>query len=149
MSATFSINIGQLTEATRKTDIFSVLNDIQDNTQKLISPRDVRDAVLSTWANTPFKVTTPNSLSNYEYIGIDSSNPGNRDIKQKILLGKRIRQLREEKSISQTELGYLCNIERSNMNRIEVGNTCPNVFTLYKIANNLGVSLSTIFEFKE
>lgn len=89
MSSTFSINIGQLTEATRKTDIFSVLNDIQDNTQKLISPRDVRDAVLSTWANTPFKVTTPNSLSNYEYIGIDSSNPGNRDIKQKILLGKR------------------------------------------------------------
>jgi len=89
MSATFSINIGQLTEATRKTDIFSVLNDIQDNTQKLISPRDVRDAVLSTWANTPFKVTTPNSLSNYEYIGIDSSNPGNRDIKQRILLGKR------------------------------------------------------------
>jgi len=89
MSATFSINIGQLTEATRKPDIFIVLNDIQDNTQKLISPRDVRDAVLSTWANTPFKVTTPNSLSNYEYIGIDSSNPGSRDIKQKILLGKR------------------------------------------------------------
>lgn len=89
MSATFSINIGTTTEATRKTDIFSVLNDIQDNTQKLISPRDVRDAVLSTWANSPFKVTTPNSLSNYEYIGIDSSNPGNRDIKQKILLGKR------------------------------------------------------------
>jgi hypothetical protein len=89
MSATFSINIGQLTESTRKPDIFSVLNDIQDNTQKLISPRDVRDAVLSTWANSPFKVTTPNSLSNYEYIGIDSSNPGNRDIKEKILLGKR------------------------------------------------------------
>lgn len=89
MSLTFSINVGSSTEATRKPDIFSVLNDIQDNTQKLISPRDVRDAVLSTWANTPFKVTTPNSLSNYEYIGIDSSNPGNRDIKQKILLGKR------------------------------------------------------------
>jgi hypothetical protein len=89
MSATFSINIGTTTEATRKTDIFSVLNDIQDNTQKLISPRDVRDAVLSTWANSPFKVTTPNSLSNYEYIGIDSSNPANRDIKEKILLGKR------------------------------------------------------------
>lgn len=89
MSATFSINIGTTTESTRKTDIFSVLNDIQDNTQKLISPRDVRDAILSTWANSPFKVTTPNSLSNYEYIGIDSSNPGNRDIKQKILLGKR------------------------------------------------------------
>ena len=89
MPATFSINIGTTTEATRKPDVFSVLNDIQDNTQKLITPRDVRDAILSTWGNTPFKVTTPNSLSNYEYIGIDSSNPANRDIKQKILLGKR------------------------------------------------------------
>ena len=89
MPATFSINQGNLTESTRKTDIFSVLNDIQDNTQKLISPRDVRDAFLSTWANSPFKVTTPNTLANFEYIGIDSNNPANRDIKQKILLGKR------------------------------------------------------------
>ena len=89
MPATFSINSGQLTESTRKPNIITVLNDIQDNTQKLISPRDVRDAFLSTWANSPFKITTPNSLANYEYIGLDSSNPGNRDIKQKILLGKR------------------------------------------------------------
>ena len=89
MPATFSINSGQLTESTRKPNVFSVLNDIQDNTQKLISPRDVRDAFLSTWANSPFKITTPNSFSNYEYIGLDSSNPGNRDIKQKIFLGKR------------------------------------------------------------
>ena len=89
MPATFSINSGQLTETTRKPNIFSVLNDIQDNTQKLISPRDVRDAFLSTWANSPFKITTPNSLANFEYIGIDSNNPGNRDIKEKILLGKR------------------------------------------------------------
>ena len=89
MPATFSINSGQLTETTRKPNIFSVLNDIQDNTQKLISPRDVRDAFLSTWANSPFKITTPNSLANFEYIGIDSNNPTNRDIKEKILLGKR------------------------------------------------------------
>ena len=89
MPATFSINSGQLTESTRKPNIFTVLNDIQDNTQKLISPRDVRDAFLSTWANSPFKLTTPNSLANYEYIGIDSNDPGNKDIKQKILLGKR------------------------------------------------------------
>lgn len=89
MSLTFSINIGQLTESTRKPNIISVLNDIQDNTQKLISPRDVRDAFLSTWANSPFKITTPNSLANFEYIGIDSNNPSNRDIKEKILLGKR------------------------------------------------------------
>lgn len=89
MPATFSINLGQLTESTRKENILSVLSDIQDNTQKLISPRDVRDAFLSTWANTPFKITTPNNLSNLEYIGLDSVNPNNRDIKKRILIGKR------------------------------------------------------------
>lgn len=89
MPATFSINLGQLTESTRKENIFSVLNDIPDNTQKLISPRDVRDAFLSSWANTPFKITTPNNLANLEYIGVDSSNPSNKDIKKKILIGKR------------------------------------------------------------
>jgi hypothetical protein len=92
MSATFSINVGTITESTRKADIFSVLNDIPDNTQKLISPRDVRDAILSTWANSPFKLTSPNSLTfsaTFSYIGLDSSDPANRDIKLRILLGKR------------------------------------------------------------
>jgi transcriptional regulator with XRE-family HTH domain len=66
-----------------------------------------------------------------------------------IALGNRIRQLREEKNISQTELGNLCNIERSNMNRIEAGNTNPTAFTLYKIAQNLGVALSKITDVVE
>jgi transcriptional regulator with XRE-family HTH domain len=61
-----------------------------------------------------------------------------------IALGDRIRQLRESKNISQTELGNLCDIERSNMNRIEAGNTNPTAYTLYKIAQNLKVSLSEI-----
>jgi transcriptional regulator with XRE-family HTH domain len=61
-----------------------------------------------------------------------------------ITLGDRIRQLRESKNISQTELGHLCDIERSNMNRIEAGNTNPTAYTLYKIAQNLKVSLSEI-----
>ena len=75
------------TEALRKQDINSVLLDIPDNTQKLISPKDVRDAFLSTWANAAFKQTI--GLSSLEYIGIDSGNPENRDIKQKIFIGKR------------------------------------------------------------
>ena len=61
-----------------------------------------------------------------------------------IELGNKIRQIREGKNISQTELGYLCNIERSNMNRIEVGNTNPTAYTLYKIAQILKVPLSDI-----
>jgi len=87
MPATYSINVGSQLEAYRKTDILSVLKDIPDNTNKQISPRDIRDAFLSTWANSPFKQTT--NLTGIEYIGIDSGNPSDRDIKQKIFLGKR------------------------------------------------------------
>lgn len=61
-----------------------------------------------------------------------------------IALGNRIRQIREAKNISQTELGNLCDIERSNMNRIEAGNTNPTAYTLYKISQNLKVPLSDI-----
>lgn len=87
MPATYSINVGTAIEAYRKPDIISVLKDLPDNTHKLISPRNVRDAFFSIWATSPFKQTT--NLAGIEYIGIDSGNPSNRDIKQKILLGKR------------------------------------------------------------
>lgn len=87
MPATYSINVGSQIEAYRKVDILSVLKDIPDNTHKLISPKDIRDAFLSTWANSPFKQTK--NISGIEYVGIDSGNPSDRDIKQKIFLGKR------------------------------------------------------------
>ena len=87
MPATYSINIGTEYEASRLPDILSVLKNIPDNTHKLISPKDVRDAFLSTWANSPIKQTS--TTTGVEYIGIDSGNPANRDIKQKIFLGKR------------------------------------------------------------
>jgi hypothetical protein len=88
MSLTFSINVGQIVESERKQDIFSVLQAMPDNTQKLISPKDVRDAFLTSWANSTFKITTP-STTGIEYIGIDSSNPSDRDVKKRILIGKR------------------------------------------------------------
>ncbi len=55
MPATYSVNIGTEYEASRLPDILSVLKNIPDNTHKLISPKDVRDAFLSTWANSPIK----------------------------------------------------------------------------------------------
>jgi len=87
MPATYSISVGTPTEALRKQDINSVLLDLPDNTQKLISPKDVRDAFVTTWANSAFKQTI--GQANIEYLGIDSGNPNNRDIKQKIFIGKR------------------------------------------------------------
>lgn len=87
MPVTYSINVGQPTESLRKQDINSVMLDLPDNTQKLISPKDVRDAFLTAWANSAFKQTI--GQANIEYLGIDSGNPSNRDIKQKIFIGKR------------------------------------------------------------
>ena len=87
MPATFSINVGTPTEAARLQDIYSVLDNIPDNTSKLIAPKDVRDAIFSVWANSAFKQTS--GTASIEYIGIDSNNPTNRDIKQKIFIGKR------------------------------------------------------------
>jgi hypothetical protein len=88
MSVTYSINQDSSIESTRKVDINSVLQSLPNNTQKLIRPRDVRDGFLSTWSNSVFKITSPQN-SSLEYIGLDSGNPNNRDIKNKILIGKR------------------------------------------------------------
>lgn len=87
MSITYSLFKNQLIESECKPDIYSVLEQIPNNTNKLISPKDVRDAFLSSWANAIFKITKTNT--GQEYIGIDSGNPENRDVKKKILLGKR------------------------------------------------------------
>lgn len=84
---TYSINIGTNIETLKKQNINSVLLDLPDNTQKLISPKDVRDAFLTAWAESAFKHTI--GQGGVEYIGIDSGDPNNRDIKQKIYLGKR------------------------------------------------------------
>lgn len=63
-------------------------------------------------------------------------------------LGNKIRQVREAKNISQTELGNLCDIERSNMNRIEAGNTNPSSYLLYMIADKLEIEASELLNFK-
>jgi transcriptional regulator with XRE-family HTH domain len=64
-----------------------------------------------------------------------------------IALGQRIRQLREDRNISQTELGILCNIERTNMSRIETGNTNPSSYLLYVISEKLEVKASELLNF--
>lgn len=59
-------------------------------------------------------------------------------------IGKRVKMLREEKSIPQQDLAAKCNIEKSNLSRLEAGGTNPTLYTLKKIADNLGISLCDI-----
>jgi len=60
------------------------------------------------------------------------------------LVGKRIKELRVLKEISQIELAEKCGFERTNMSRIESGRTNPTLSTLYKISQALGVSLDEL-----
>jgi hypothetical protein len=81
MAATYSINDNTAQSAVSYTSITDILNLLPDNTQKLISPRDARDAVFSAWENSVFRYTT---IGAYEYIGINREN-----IKNKIFFGKK------------------------------------------------------------
>ena len=54
----------------------------------------------------------------------------------------------QEYNVSKTELGNLCEIDRSNMNRIEVGNTNPSSYFLYVIADKLQIEASELLNFK-
>lgn len=64
-----------------------------------------------------------------------------------ILISKRIKQIREEKNISQSDLGAMCNFEKSNMSRIESGRISPSLITLYKIAKALNIEFYELFKF--
>ena len=93
--STYSINISTPTETTSyfltgDLGTFSnfklLLDRLPDNLDKLIEPRDLRDTMLSLWDSVVFKQTTTSGI---EYVGIDPGDPSNRDLKRKILLGKR------------------------------------------------------------
>jgi len=58
-----------------------------------------------------------------------------------IIIGNNIRKIRLRKNITQVELAEKCDFEKSNMRRIEAGNTNPTIKTLLKIANGLDVTI--------
>jgi hypothetical protein len=80
--ATYSIFPNTTQEANSFNNISDVLTVIPDNTQKLINPRDVRDAIFSNWENTVIRYTS--NTSGTQYIGI-----AREDIKDKLFFGKK------------------------------------------------------------
>lgn len=117
MSLTYSINIGQITESTSKQTINLALIGIADNLQKQITPRNVRDAILTNWANSVFKIIQNGT---FKYIGLDSGDPSGNDIKTKILLGKRryngIEVLNQNLLSSDTDI-FFYNTKQDNENQ--------------------------------
>lgn len=57
----------------------------------------------------------------------------------------RIKELRIRKGMKVQDLAYLCDIERSNLSRIEAGKSNLTIKTLCKICNALECSVSDLF----
>ncbi|OBX24228.1 MULTISPECIES: helix-turn-helix domain-containing protein [Bizionia] len=61
-----------------------------------------------------------------------------------LAIGKRVKMLREEKGIAQQDLAAKCKIEKSNLSLLEADGTNPTLYTLKRIADNLGIGLCDI-----
>lgn len=65
----------------------------------------------------------------------------------KELLGRRIKELRKMRGLSQEELSEKVDIDPKHLSRIEVGRGFPSLDTLEKIAKALNVEMKDFFEF--
>jgi transcriptional regulator with XRE-family HTH domain len=64
------------------------------------------------------------------------------------LLAKRLKEIRNEKGISQEELAYRSEITLSQIARIETVRINPTVSTIFKITRALEVPLAELFNFE-
>ncbi len=65
----------------------------------------------------------------------------------KLQFGKRIKELRERKKLSQEQLAEMVNMESRHISRIETGNSFTTIENINNIANALNVTISEIFNF--
>jgi transcriptional regulator with XRE-family HTH domain len=61
--------------------------------------------------------------------------------------GKHLKELREERKISQADLAFECDMEISQISRIERGVTNTSISNAYYISKALKVSTKDLFDF--
>ncbi|MBO5893170.1 MAG: helix-turn-helix transcriptional regulator [Alistipes sp.] len=61
-------------------------------------------------------------------------------------IAQAIKHIRQEKGLSVQELAYRCNIERSNLSRLEAGRTNMTIKTLCAICDALEIELTDIIK---
>lgn len=66
----------------------------------------------------------------------------------KIKFGKRVRELRRSKGITQEQMAETINIEPPNISKMENGLHFPQPDKIEKIANALDVSVQDLFDFE-
>lgn len=63
------------------------------------------------------------------------------------LLGEKLRQVRTEKGLSQSELSYDANIPKNQVGRIERGEISTSITNLHKICTALGIKVKDLIDF--
>ena len=71
---------------------------------------------------------------NTEFSGVDVQGKLNR-------LGLKVKELREEKRLSQTELAYKIGKDQPSINRLEKGKVNPSIIYLLEICEGLEISI--------
>jgi len=71
------------------------------------------------------------------------------EIQLYIKVGQKIKKARESKGLTQQELAYLCNMEKSNISRIESGRTNLTLKSLYLIGKSLSISIKELVDFEK
>lgn len=67
---------------------------------------------------------------------------------KKELLGKRLRELRKRKGISQEKLAELVNVDPTTISNIENGKNYPSISNLENILNSIESTFSEVFDFE-
>ena len=86
--------------------------------------------------------------SNTQYLGMAKPSPTHAGNPTLIRLGKRIRQLREERGFSQESVALASGLDRSYFGGIERGEHNVAVINLEKIASALNSKIPDLFERK-
>lgn len=62
-------------------------------------------------------------------------------------LGKRVRKMRKERGLSQTELANNINKDQPSIQRLEAGNINPSFYYLHQVAQGLNISFKELVDF--
>jgi transcriptional regulator with XRE-family HTH domain len=60
--------------------------------------------------------------------------------------GNHLRELRNEKGLSQEALAFACGLDRTYIGGIERGERNPSLINIHKIAGALGISVKELFD---
>jgi len=110
-------------------DLVRDIRDCEDTLDQLLSVREVPLAVPSGFFRT--------SSAPREPLPPRDAGALSRQV------GEKIRAARERRGMTQRELSELTGIKRPNIARLERGSGLPNLATLLRVANGLGVTLAS------